>query len=59
MKLIVFSLFVLFSIVHTLYIPCNFEGKTCDIQHPCCKELLCYEETACIRNTTKLINKIN
>lgn len=57
MNLMISYFFVLFYIVHSLYIPCKFEGRSCDIQHPCCKDLICYEETACISNTTKLLIK--
>ena len=54
-KVFIYLATILFTVVIYLNeaktIPCVSEGTRCNYSSPCCKPLICYEETQCINVT--------
>ena len=52
-KIIFYILLIILQLSNALYLPCVNINENCYYQ-PCCKPNICYEETICINNITKI-----
>ena len=46
---------LIIQIINGLIIPCSNYADSCQ-KYNCCEPLICYENTACIHNTTEKLN---